>query len=42
MGYCPVCRRGTVAVELLDDPPRVRLEACSAGCPPERIKEALK
>jgi hypothetical protein len=42
MGWCPVCERGTVAVTLLDDPPRLRLDGCSAGCPPKRIVEALK
>jgi hypothetical protein len=42
MGWCPVCERGTVAIELLDDPPRLRLDGCSAGCPPKRIVEALK
>lgn len=42
-GWCPVCTRGTVAVWLLDDPPRIRLdEGCSAGCPVERVVEALR
>lgn len=41
-GYCPVCKRGTVAVWLLDDPPRIRQDGCSAGCPPERVNEALR
>ena len=42
-GYCPVCRRGIVAVWLLDDPPRIRLdEGCSAGCAPDEIVRAMR
>jgi hypothetical protein len=44
MGWCPVCRRGTVAVWLVDaDPPRIRLDdGCSAGCAPEVVAKALR
>jgi hypothetical protein len=42
VGWCPACGAGVVSVQLLDNPPRVRLDACSAGCPPKRIAEALK
>jgi hypothetical protein len=43
MGWCPVCKRGTVAVWLIwnAEPPRVRLDECSAGCPAEVIARAL-
>lgn len=45
--YCPACHTGTLIVQLLDHPPRYRfrsgdtLDQCSAGCPADRIHEAL-
>jgi hypothetical protein len=43
VGYCPVCRRGTVVVWLIDaDPPRLRLDGCSAGCEPDDVARALR
>jgi hypothetical protein len=46
--YCPVGCGGTVAVQFLDSPPRLRFESargedcCSSGCPAARISEALR
>jgi hypothetical protein len=45
---CPACGVGTVLIQCLDRPPRYRFSArgllnqCSAGCPAERISEALE
>lgn len=42
MGYCPVCRRGTVSIYLLDtDPPRPRTDGCTDGCSPDLIFDAI-
>jgi hypothetical protein len=47
---CPVGCGGTVAVQFLDNPPRIRIAAttdydrpdqCSRGCPGDRIFKAL-
>jgi hypothetical protein len=40
-GWCPSCREGTVAVRLLDNPPRVRVDGCSAGCTDDQLTAAL-
>lgn len=44
MGWCPVCRQGTVAVHLIDDdPPRIRLlEGCTAGCDADTVAKAVR
>jgi hypothetical protein len=42
MGWCPVCRAGTVDIWLLDtDPPRLRTDGCTNGCSPDLIFDAL-
>ena len=47
-GYCPTRCGGIVAVQFLDNPPRMRFESlrgedvCSTGCPAARINEALR
>jgi hypothetical protein len=41
-GWCPVCGAGTVTVRFIDaDPPRIRQNGCSDGCPPELVAQAL-
>jgi hypothetical protein len=40
-GYCPVCRRGIAQVWVLDNPPRVRVDGCSAGCSDDQVLGAL-
>jgi hypothetical protein len=41
IGWCPVCREGSVLVQVLNDPPRARTAGCSAGCPSRRVLTAL-
>jgi hypothetical protein len=42
IGYCPACLAGIVAIRLLNtDPPRIRTEGCTAGCPPDLIYDEL-
>lgn len=42
VGWCPVCRAGTIAVRLLaTDPPRARTEGCDAGCSPDLISDVI-
>ena len=40
--YCPVGCGGTLLVQFLDRPPRLRLTSCSNGCTDREIYEALK
>jgi hypothetical protein len=41
-GHCPVCRVGTLEVRFIKaDPPRIRFDDCTDGCPPELITREL-
>jgi hypothetical protein len=41
-GYCPVCLRSPLTVEVIGgDPPRVRQDGCSGGCPPHEVARSL-
>jgi hypothetical protein len=41
-GWCPVCTRGLVDIQLLNlDPPRARIDHCGNGCIPDLIYDAI-
>jgi hypothetical protein len=41
-GWCPVCARGLVDIQVLNtDPPRTRIGTCGNGCSPELIYEVI-
>lgn len=41
--YCPVCVTGTISIRFIEsDPPRIRMDGCTAGCTAEDIAERLR
>ena len=41
-GWCPVCARGLVDIQILNtDPPRARTDGCTNGCSPDLICDAV-
>jgi hypothetical protein len=47
--YCPACGTGTLSIQFLDGPPRLRIgtrtdrpdDQCSHGCPVDQIRPLL-